>query len=204
MGNTIVVGVAGGSGSGKTTLASRVKDYFGDRATILCHDYYYNSNRHMTFDQRKLVNYDHPDAFETDLMIRDLQKLRSGQTIERPVYSFVEYTRLEETVTVQPTDLIIVEGILIFENLQLCDIMDVKAFIDADADERLIRRLIRDINERGRSLDSVVNQYMMTVKPMHEKFVEPSKKNADIIIPKGAYNTVALQMLIEMIKTRIG
>lgn len=203
MGKMVMVGVAGGSGSGKTTLAAKLKDYFGDRAAIMCHDYYYNSNKDMSFEERKKVNYDHPDAFETDLMIEHLKQLRNGKSIERPVYSFVEYTRLDETITVHPADVIIVEGILIFENPQLCDIMDIKAFIDADADERLIRRLLRDIGERGRSLESVVNQYMLTVKPMHEKFVEPSKKNADIIIPKGAYNTVALQMLIEMIKTRI-
>lgn len=204
MGRTIMVGIAGGSGSGKTTLAEKIKDYFGNRATILCHDYYYRSGEGMTFEQRKAVNYDHPDAFETDLMIEHLKALKEGRSIDRPVYSFVEYTRLSETITVEPTDVIIVEGILIFENEELCSILDIKAFIDTDADERIIRRLLRDIGERGRSLESVVNQYLLTVKPMHEKFVEPSKKNADIIIPKGAYNKVALQMLIDMIKNRIG
>lgn len=192
-----VIGVAGGTGSGKTTLANNLLDAFADEALILSHDYYYLPHDDMTLEERQKLNYDHPNAFETDLMIRDVQKLRSFEPIDRPQYSFVEHTRLTETVHVEPKPLVILEGILLFENQALLDLMDIKVYVDTDADIRLIRRLLRDVKERGRSLDSVINQYMNTVKPMHEQFVEPSKKNADIIIPEGGQNQVALQMLID-------
>lgn len=192
-----VIGVAGGTGSGKTTLANNLLDAFADEALILSHDYYYLPHDDMTLEERHKLNYDHPNAFETDLMIRDVQKLRSFEPIDRPQYSFVEHTRLTETVHVEPKPLVILEGILLFENQALLDLMDIKVYVDTDADIRLIRRLLRDVKERGRSLDSVINQYMNTVKPMHEQFVEPSKKNADIIIPEGGQNQVALQMLID-------
>ncbi len=192
-----VIGVAGGTGSGKTTLANNLLDAFTDEALILSHDYYYLPHDDMTLEERHKLNYDHPNAFETDLMIRDVQKLRSFEPIDRPQYSFVEHTRLTETVHVEPKPLVILEGILLFENQALLDLMDIKVYVDTDADIRLIRRLLRDVKERGRSLDSVINQYMNTVKPMHEQFVEPSKKNADIIIPEGGQNQVALQMLID-------
>ncbi|MBE6721999.1 uridine kinase [Caproicibacterium amylolyticum] len=192
-----VIGVAGGTGSGKTTLANNLLDAFTDEALILSHDYYYLPHDDMTLEERQKLNYDHPNAFETDLMIRDVQKLRSFEPIDRPQYSFVEHTRLTETVHVEPKPLVILEGILLFENQALLDLMDIKVYVDTDADIRLIRRLLRDVKERGRSLDSVINQYMNTVKPMHEQFVEPSKKNADIIIPEGGQNQVALQMLID-------
>lgn len=192
-----VIGVAGGTGSGKTTLANNLLDAFADEALILSHDYYYLPHDDMTLEERHKLNYDHPNAFETDLMIRDVQKLRSFEPIDRPQYSFVEHTRLPETVHVEPKPLVILEGILLFENQALLDLMDIKVYVDTDADIRLIRRLLRDVKERGRSLDSVINQYMNTVKPMHEQFVEPSKKNADIIIPEGGQNQVALQMLID-------
>ena len=192
-----VIGVAGGTGSGKTTLANNLLDAFTDEALILSHDYYYLPHDDMTLEERQKLNYDHPNAFETDLMIRDVQKLRSFEPIDRPQYSFVEHTRLTETVHVEPKPLVILEGILLFENQALLDLMDIKVYVDTDADIRLIRRLLRDVKERGRSLDSVFNQYMNTVKPMHEQFVEPSKKNADIIIPEGGQNQVALQMLID-------
>ena len=192
-----VIGVAGGTGSGKTTLANNLLDAFADEALILSHDYYYLPHDDMTLEERHKLNYDHPNAFETDLMIRDVQKLRSFEPIDRPQYSFVEHTRLTETVHVEPKPLVILEGILLFENQALLDLMDIKVYVDTDADIRLIHRLLRDVKERGRSLDSVINQYMNTVKPMHEQFVEPSKKNADIIIPEGGQNQVALQMLID-------
>ena len=201
MKDTIIIGVAGGTGSGKTTLAQKIKDTFGDEVVMLCHDYYYKSNSHLPFEERVKLNYDHPDSFETDLLIEHVRKLAKGEAIEHPVYSFVEHTRLEETVATNPTKVILVEGILIFENQELCDLLDIKVFVDTDADVRIIRRLVRDVQERGRDMDSVVNQYLSTVKPMHEQFVDPSKKRADIIIPEGGFNSVALEMLLERVRT---
>ncbi len=199
----LVIGLAGGTGCGKTTLAARIKDYFGDDAAILNHDFYYKSYRNLSLEERKALNFDHPDSLETDLMIEQLHKLRNNEAIERPVYSFVENTRLSKTVRVEPAKVIIVEGILIFQKRKLCDMMDIRVFIDADADVRILRRLARDVNERGRTIDSVVNQYLATVKPMHERYVEPSKKNADIIIPHGAHNPVAFQMIVDRIQAAI-
>lgn len=201
MEDVMIIGIAGGSGSGKTTIAQKIKDVFGDEIVILCHDYYYKSNNNISLEERKKLNYDHPDSFDTDLLIEQLITLKEGKPINHPVYSFVEHTRLEETVEVKPAKVIIVEGILIFENKQLCDLMDIKVFVDTDADVRIIRRLLRDVKERGRDLDSVVTQYLGTVKPMHEEFVDPSKKRADIIIPEGGANDVALNMLLEKIKS---
>ena len=197
----ILIGVAGGTGSGKTTLINHIKDIFGNEIITLCHDYYYKCNDHLPFSERVKLNYDHPNSFETDLMIEHLRKLKNGEPIERPVYDFVEHTRMKDTITVEPAKVIIVEGILIFENKELMDMFDIKVFVDTDADVRLIRRILRDVNERGRSMDSVINQYLTTVKLMHEQFVEPSKKNADIIVPEGGFNTVALSMLEDKIST---
>ncbi len=194
-----VIGVAGGTGSGKTTLVTKLQQAIAGEAVVLSHDFYYCDNTDIPFEERIKMNYDHPNAFDTDLMIEDVKKLKNGQAIDRPQYSFVTYTRTGETVHVEPSPVIIVEGILIFENRDLLNMMDIKVFVDTDADIRLIRRLTRDVKERGRSLDSVINQYMNTVKPMHEQFVEPSKKNADIIIPEGGENMVALHMLIDRI-----
>ena len=154
----------------------------------------------MPFEERQKLNFDHPDAFDTDLLIEDIRALKRGESILHPIYSFTEYTRLPQRVRVDPARVVIVEGILIFENRQLRDEMDIKVFVDTDADIRLIRRLLRDVKERGRTLDSVVSQYMSTVKPMHEQFVEPSKRNVDIIIPEGGLNAVALQMLLRQIQ----
>ncbi|WP_294404595.1 uridine kinase [uncultured Clostridium sp.] len=203
MQDVMIIGIAGGSGSGKTTLAQKIKDVFDDKISILCHDYYYKSNEGIPMEERKKLNYDHPDSFDTNLLIDQLKQLRAGKSINHPVYSFVEHTRLNETVEVKPTKVIIVEGILIFENKELCDLMDIKVFVDTDGDLRIIRRLLRDVQERGRDLDSVVNQYLSTVKPMHEEFVEPSKRRADIIIPEGGANDVALSMLLEKIRNFI-
>lgn len=203
MNNIMVIGIAGGTGSGKTTLTHKIKEVFQDDVVVLSHDYYYKANDNLTFQERQKLNYDHPNAFDTDLLIEHLKQLRAGYTISHPVYSFVEHTRLQECVTTTPAKVIIVEGILIFENKELCDLMDIKVFVDTDADLRIIRRLLRDVKERGRDLDSVVNQYIGTVKPMHEQFVDPSKKQADIIIPEGGFNSVALSMLLERIKNFI-
>ncbi len=194
-----VIGVAGGTGSGKTTLATKLRQAIAGDAIILSHDFYYRANVDIPFEERIKLNYDHPNSFDTDLMIEDIKKLKNGQAIERPQYSFVTYTRMSDTIHVEPTPVVIVEGILIFENKELLDLMDIKVFVDTDTDIRLIRRLTRDVKERGRSLDSVIAQYLSTVKPMHEQFVEPSKKHADIIIPQGGENRVALHMLIDRI-----
>ncbi len=203
MDNIMIIGIAGGTGSGKTTLTQRIKEAFEDNIAVLSHDYYYKSNSDLPFEERTKLNYDHPNAFDTDLLIQHMRALKEGKTIHHPVYSFVEHTRLEETVEVKPAKVIILEGILIFENQELCDLMDIKVFVDTDADLRIIRRLLRDVKERGRDLDSVITQYIGTVKPMHEQFVDPTKKRADIIIPEGGFNPVALSMLMERVRNFI-
>lgn len=200
MSEIIVIGIAGGTGSGKTTMINRIKKEFHDEITILSHDFYYKENSHLPFEEREKLNYDHPNSFETGLMVEHIKQLKMRNPIQRPVYDFVIHNRKEETIKVEPAKVIIVEGILIFENKELLDLFDIKVFIDTDPDVRIIRRIMRDVRERGRSLDSVVNQYLTTVKLMHEEFVEPSKKNADIIVPEGGYNIVALQMLNDRIK----
>ncbi|MBE6030664.1 MAG: uridine kinase [Clostridiales bacterium] len=196
----ILIGVAGGSGSGKSTLIERIKQEFKDQITVICHDSYYNRQVGRTYDERAKVNYDHPDAFETELMIEHLKLLKEGHEIEQPVYDYTIHNRSDETVIVNPARVIMVDGILIFENKELRDMFDIKVFVDTDADVRIVRRILRDVQERARSLESVITQYLTTVKPMHEQFVEPSKKYADIIIPEGGYNLVALGMLIHRIE----
>ena len=203
MKNSIIIGIAGGTGSGKSTLADNIRKEFANNITMLSHDYYYKSNSHLSFDERKKLNYDHPDAFDTDLLIEHLNKLKKGEVIYRPNYSFVTHLREEQTVEVVPKKVILLDGILIFENKELRDMMDIKIFVDTDADIRFIRRLVRDVSDRGRTLESVIEQYTTTVKPMHEQFVEPSKKYADIIVPEGGYNHVALNMIIEKIRSII-
>lgn len=200
MDHAVLIGIAGGTGSGKTTLAKRLKNTFGDDVVLLCQDFYYNSFDSLTFEERKKLNFDHPDAFDNSLLIEQLKTLKNLKPIDRPTYSFVEYKRLDETVKEEPKPVIILEGILIFENPELAELMDIKVFVDTDADIRLTRRLMRDIHERGRNLDSVINQYLNTVKPMHEAFIEPSKKRADVIIPEGGMNNVAFSMLVDRIK----
>ena len=201
--NPIIIGIAGGTGSGKSTLADNIRKEFANNITMLSHDYYYKSNSHLSFDERKKLNYDHPDAFDTDLLIEHLNKLKKGEVIYRPNYSFVTYLREEQTVEVVPKKVILLDGFLIFENKELRDMMDIKIFVDTDADIRFIRRLVRDVSDRGRTLESVIEQYTTTVKPMHEQFAEPSKKYADIIVPEGGYNHVALNMIIEKIRSII-
>ncbi len=199
MQNVIVIGIAGGTGSGKSTMISKIKDEFHDEIAILSHDFYYKRHDDMTYEERTTLNYDHPNAFDTDLMIEHLKQLKAWTVIERPVYDFTIHNRVDETVAVHPAKVIVVEGILIFENKELRDLCDIKVFIDTDADVRILRRILRDVEERGRTLESVVSQYLTTVKPMHEQFVEPSKKYVDIIVPEGGYNLVALDMLNERI-----
>ena len=200
MKNVIVIGIAGGTGSGKSTLIQNIKRQFSNEITILSHDFYYKAHDNMTYEQRCELNYDHPDAFDTDLMIEHVKQLKQWKEIKRPVYDFTIHNRVDETVTVQPSKVVVVEGILIFENQQLLDLCDMKVFVDTDADVRILRRILRDVKERGRTLESVVNQYLTTVKLMHEQFVEPSKKKADIIVPEGGFNLVALDMLNHRIK----
>ncbi len=200
MDHAVLIGIAGGTGSGKTTLAKRLKNTFGNDVVLLCQDFYYNSFDHLSFEERIKLNFDHPDAFDNNFLIKQLKMLKNFQSIERPTYSFVEYKRMEETVREEPKPVIILDGILIFENPELAELMDIKVYVDTDADIRLTRRLLRDIHERGRNLDSVINQYLNTVKPMHEAFVEPSKKRADVIIPEGGMNDVAFSMLVDKIK----
>ncbi|WP_206459752.1 uridine kinase [Anaerovorax sp. IOR16] len=201
MEEVIVIGIAGGTGSGKSTLIDRIKNEFDNAVSILSHDFYYKRHDELPFEDREKLNYDHPDAFDTDLMIEHIIALKKGKTILRPVYDFVIHNRTKETISVEPKKVILVEGILIFENKQLRDLFDIKVFVDTDADVRIIRRILRDVSDRGRSLESVIHQYLTTVKLMHEEFVEPSKKYADIIVPEGGYNVVALQMLNERIKS---
>lgn len=197
--DVIVIGIAGGTGSGKSTMIRKIKEEFSDEITIISHDFYYKQHDNIPFEERKQLNYDHPNAFDTDLMISHINSLKNWEAIKRPVYDFTIHNRVDETVEVKPAKVVIVEGILIFENKELLDLFDIKVFIDTDADVRIIRRILRDVRERGRTLDSVVSQYLTTVKMMHEQFVEPSKKYADIIVPEGGYNVVALEMLNEKI-----
>ena len=201
--NILVIGIAGGSGSGKTTLMKNLTKGFGDSITVLSHDNYYRAHDDLPFEQRSKLNYDHPDAFETDLMIEHLKELKAGRPIACPVYDYTIHNRTAETITIWPKNVIIVEGILIFENKALCDLMDIKIFVDTDDDVRLIRRIKRDVAKRGRSLQSVLSQYLETVKPMHEQFVEPSKKNADVVVLEGGKNLVALEMIMSQIQHHI-
>ncbi len=203
MNDVFVIGVSGGSASGKTTVANRLKEEFGSSVELLSHDFYYLPHDDLPFESRVKLNYDHPNAFDTGRMIEDIKMLKLGEGIDRPVYSYKEHTRLSETVRVNPSKVIIVEGFMIFENAELRSLLDIKIFVDTDADERLIRRIVRDVNERGRSLESVISQYTGTVKPMHEQFVEPNKKYADIIIPRGGLNDVAIDFLFHRIKAII-
>ena len=202
--NTILIGIAGGTGSGKTTLANRLVESFGgDEVSILRHDNYYKRHDDMPYEERCKLNYDHPDAFDTQLLYEHICALKGGKAIQMPVYDYTVHNRSDETVGVNPAPVIVLEGILIFAERRLCDLMDIKVFVDTDADVRILRRIIRDVKQRGRSLDSVIDQYLTTVKPMHEQFVEPSKRRADIIIPEGGENKVALDMLIERVRKHL-
>ena len=202
--DTILIGIAGGSGSGKTTLANSLVNYFGeDEVSILRHDNYYKRHDEMSYEERSHLNYDHPDAFDTDLLCAHIRELKAGRGIEMPVYDYSVHNRSDKTTPVPPNPVIILEGILIFAEPALVDLMDFRIFVDTDADERILRRIIRDVNERGRSLESVIRQYRETVKPMHDQFVEPSKRKANIIIPEGGRNQAAVQFIGDFIKNRL-
>jgi uridine kinase len=203
MGEIYVVGIAGGSASGKTTIVAELAEYFGDRIQVIGHDCYYRAHDQMTYEERTHLNYDHPDAFETERLIRDVQALRAGKTIARPVYDYADHNRSLETVAVEPRPIILLEGILVLEDPKLRELMDLKVFVDTDADERIMRRISRDTLERGRSIDSVITQYRETVKPMHDKFVEPTKYYADIILPWGGENRVGIDLLRSYLEARL-
>ncbi len=204
MNKVTVIGVAGGTGSGKSTLVKRLQEAFREEEVVtLCHDYYYKAHSEITYEERTKLNYDHPRSFDTGMMVEHIKALKDGVPIEHPVYSFVEHNRLPDTVLVKPSKVLIVDGILIFENKDLRDLMDIKVYVDTDADVRLARRILRDVCDRGRTMESVISQYLHTVKPMHEEFVEPSKKYADVIIPEGGFNSVAVTMLIENVRSLI-
>lgn len=203
MSDVMVIGIAGGTGSGKTTITKKLVQRFAGEVSVINHDNYYKAHHDMPYEQRCKLNYDHPDAFDTDLLISDLRKLKAGQSVVCPVYDYSIHDRSAKTLLITPAKVIIVEGILIFADKALCSEMDIKIFVDADADVRILRRITRDVRDRGRSLESVVNQYLTTVKPMHEQFVEPSKRNADIIIPEGGHNIVAFDMVVERVKAHI-
>ena len=201
--NILVIGIAGGSGSGKTTLLKNLVERFSENVTVLSHDNYYKRHDELTYEERCRLNYDEPAALETDLMAVHLDQLRHGQAIDCPVYDFSQHNRSDETIHIVPKKVIIVEGILIFENEELRNLMDIRIFVDTDADVRLCRRIKRDVNKRGRTLESVLAQYQETVKPMHEMYVEPSKKHANIIVPEGGKNLVALDMIMGRIQRHL-
>ena len=199
----MIIGIAGGSGSGKTTLARNISRHFGDRISILRHDDYYKAQSDIGIEQRAHMNYDHPDAFDTKLLIKHLKDLRCGKDVDSPVYDYTVHDRSRDIRHVEATSVIVLEGILIFENKELADLCDMKIYVDTDPDVRIIRRIVRDVKKRGRTLESVIEQYLSTVKPMHEAFVEPSKRCADIIIPEGGNNPVAYGMIIDKIEKHL-
>ena len=201
--NILVIGIAGGTGSGKTTLMNNLISRFEGMVTVISHDNYYKRHDDMTYEERSQLNYDEPAAFDTSLMVYHLEELRRGHTIECPVYDFTIHNRSEQTIHIVPKKVIIVEGILIFENEELRNLMDIRIFVDTDADIRLCRRIKRDVNKRGRSLESVLEQYQTTVKPMHERYVEPSKKYAHLVVPEGGKNVVALDMIISRVRRHL-
>jgi uridine kinase len=199
---SFVIGVAGGSGSGKTTVVRRIVDSLEPgHVTLLDHDRYYRDRNDLRLEERAALNYDHPDALETDLMVRHVRALKAGQPVDVPQYDFTRHARLAEVETFAPRRVLIVEGILVFTDAPLRELMDIKVFVDTDSDTRFIRRLMRDVAERGRTMESVVDQYQSTVKPMHLEFVEPSKRYADVIIPLGGQNTVAVDLLLTMLRS---
>ena len=199
----LVIGIAGGTGSGKTTLMNNIMERFGDVVTVLSHDNYYKRHDELPYEERCKLNYDEPAAFDTSLMVYHLDQLRHGYEIDCPVYDFTVHNRSDRTIHLVPKKVIIVEGILIFENEALRDLMDIRIFVDTDADVRLCRRIKRDVNKRGRTLESVLKQYQETVKPMHEKYVEPSKRYANIVVPEGGKNLVALDMIMGRIQRHL-
>lgn len=195
MKDVLIVGIAGGSASGKTTVVNRVKEFFGDHITVIGHDNYYKAHDDMTYEERAQLNYDHPNAFDTERMIDDIKSIKEGKAVDIPVYDYSVHNRSKETIHIEPQRVVILEGILLLYDARLRDLMDVKIFVDAPADERLVRRIKRDMVERDRSLQSILGQYQDTVRPMHEQFVEPTKAYADVIIPRGGDNYVGIDVL---------
>ena len=203
MDDIMVFGIAGGTRRGKTTITKKLMQRFGGDVSVIYHDNYYKAHHNMSYEERSRLNYDHPDSFDTDLLIQAVKDLKAGRSVTCPVYDYTIHDRSDKVIVVRPAKVIIVEGILIFQSRELCQQMDIKIYVDTDADVRILRRIVRDVRDRGRSLDSVVNQYLSTVKPMHEQFVEPSKRNADIIIPEGGHNQVAMEMVMERVRAHI-
>ena len=203
MEKVLVIGIAGGTGSGKTTLMNNIMSHFQDCVSVLSHDNYYKRQDHLSFEERCRTNYDEPAAFDTGLMAYHLEQLRRGVAVDCPVYDFTRHNRSDETIHIVPRKVIIVEGILIFENEDLRNLMDIRIFVDTDADVRLCRRIKRDVTKRGRTLESVLEQYQSTVKPMHEQYVEPSKKHANIVVLEGGKNMVALDMIMGRIQRHL-
>ena len=202
-GKICIVGIAGGTASGKTTIVRKIKENFGDDIVVINHDSYYKAHNDLSYEDRSKLNYDHPDSFDTQMMIDDVKKLKNNEEVDIPVYDFSVHNRADATVHIVPKNVIILEGILVLENKELRDLMDIKVFVDTDADERLMRRIRRDMVERARSIESILNQYADTVKPMHEQFIEPSKKYADIIIPRGGENLTGISILQQHIKSML-
>ena len=197
----ILIGITGGTGSGKSTIADAVYSNFSkDRITMIQQDMYYKDQSHLSMEERVKTNYDHPMAFDNDLLVEHLQKLIKGEAIEKPRYDFTIHNRAKDTTTVEPREIIIVEGILILEDERIRDLLDIKVYVDTDADIRILRRLVRDIDERGRTVESVIDQYLKMVRPMHMEFTEPTKRYADIIIPEGGHNYVAIDILMAKIR----
>ena len=203
MSSILTIGIAGGTGSGKTTIVRRLQRTFSGSVCTLYHDNYYRALDDIPFEERKHINYDEPAAFETELMVEHLRQLKQGEPVVCPVYDFSVHNRSDRTLRVMPAPVILVEGILILADPVLCGEMDIKIFVDTDADVRILRRIVRDVRDRGRSLESVVNQYLTTVKPMHELYVEPSKRKADIIVPQGGHNKVAMDMITERVRAHL-
>lgn len=197
----ILIGITGGTGSGKSTIAREIYKKFGEQCIAMIEqDSYYKDQSHLSFEERVKTNYDHPDAFDTTLLVKHLNNLLQGQAINKPIYDFEIHNRQTQSITVEPRDIIILEGILILQEPDIRELLDIKIYVDTDADVRIIRRLIRDINERGRTVDSVINQYLNVVRPMHMQFTEPTKRYADIIIPEGGHNKVAIDIIVANIK----
>jgi len=203
MSDVMIIGLAGGTGSGKTTITRRLMQRFGADVSVIYHDNYYKEHHNMPYEERAKLNYDHPDAFDNELFIRAIRDLKAGKDVVCPVYDYSIHDRSDKTIVVKSAKVVIVEGILIYASKELRDLMDIKLYVDTDADVRILRRIKRDVRDRGRSLESVIDQYLTTVKPMHEQFVEPSKRYADLIIPEGGHNKVAMRMVVARVQSHI-
>ena len=203
MRDVMVIGLAGGTGSGKTTITKKLMQRFGGEVSVIYHDNYYKAHHDMSYEERARLNYDHPDAFDNELFVRAVRELRAGRDVVCPVYDYAIHDRSDKTIVVKSAKVVIVEGILIYAVPELRELMDIKLYVDTDADVRILRRIRRDVRDRGRSLESVIDQYITTVKPMHEQFVEPSKRYADLIIPEGGHNQVAMRMVMARVRAHI-